>query len=98
MFSNTAVRKAEIWAVTGILLKSTLTSEGSRTAYLFQLSFGHQLVVGRLEALLLRPEHLVQVESRHFVQQCLNRFVREGGLGLGGLSLCGRGHTLLAAG
>lgn len=98
MFSNAAVKKAEIWAIIGILLKPTLTSEGSRAAYLFQLSFGHQLVVGRLEAHFHRPEYLLQVESRHFVKQRLDRFVREGGLGLSGLSLCGRGHTLLPGG
>lgn len=71
------------------MLKAKLMPKRSSAAYLFQLSFCHQLVLGWFKLLLHRPKNLLQVEPRHFVEQILNRFIPKGRLG--GFSLCGRG-------
>lgn len=73
--------------VTDLLLRRAVIPGPGGAAYLLQLSFRHQLVLGRFKLLLHRPEDLVQVEPCHFVEQVLNRFVREGRLG--GFPSCG---------
>lgn len=56
-------------------------SSRSRAAHLFQLSFCHQLVLGRLQLLLHRPKDLLQVEPGHSVQQVLHGLIPKGGPG-----------------
>lgn len=66
-----------------------------RLPHLLQLLFRQQLVLGRLQLLLRRPEHLLQVQPRHSVEQVLHRLVREGRLAVP--FLCRRiVHTPLA--
>lgn len=97
MFSTAALKEAGMWMLTDFLLKPAVILDPGGAAYLFQLSFRHQLVLGWFKLLLHRPEDLVQVEPCHFVEQVLNRFVRKGRLG--GFPFCGgMSHAVNPAG